>query len=174
MLQIVCGIIGGWLGFYFIFLLQAFSVCLKALTDVKGADGERSSDQLVHYHLSCHGPDSASWQHPLQPSQPVVVKVGVETEAHRGHSRCLTQVDATSSLRCASFWVVPAKQTLLDEVSRGKEGGVSKNVGDVRVSSEHSPGPFHGQPGWLKAFMTQTWIQLKQFKNTKTSECINQ
>lgn len=143
-----------WISFFF--LHQAFSVCLNTLTDVKGADGERSSDQLIHHHFSCHSPGSTSWQHPLQPSQPVVVKVGVETEAHCGHSRCLTQVDATRSLRCPSFWAVPAKQALLDEVSRGKECGVPKNVADVRVSFDHSPGLFHGQPGWLKAFMTHT------------------
>lgn len=140
--------------FYVFSWFQAFLVCLHALTDVKGADGERSRDQLIHHHFRCHGPDSASWQHPLQPPQPLVVEVGVETEAHGGHPRRLTQVDAASSLRCASFWAVPAEQTLLDEVSRGEECGVSQNVADVRVSFERSPGPVHGQPGWLKAFVS--------------------
>lgn len=155
------------LGFVFVFYFKPFQ-CVKALTDVKGADGERSSDQLIHHHFCCHGPDSAPWQHPLQPSQPLVVKVGVETEAHSGHPRRLTQVDAGSSFRCASSWAVPAQQTLLDQVSRGEECGVAQNVADVRVSFEHSPGPSHGQPGWLKALMIHTWrlITVETVKRT--------
>lgn len=112
----------------------------SVLTDVKGADGEGSGDQLIHHHLSCHRPDSAPRQHPLQPPQPVVVEVGMETEADGGHSSGLPGVDASPAL---SF----AEHALLDEVGGGEEGGVSENVADVGLSFEQGPGPPHGQSG---------------------------
>lgn len=114
------------------------------LTNIKGTDGERSCDHLIHHNFPCHRLYSASWQHPLQPAEPVVVEVGMETEADSRHSGRLTPVDASRILRHGSCSVFPTQHTLLYEVSRGKQCCVSQDITDVRMSLEHSPGPFHG------------------------------
>lgn len=118
---------------------------VNVLTDVEGADGERSSHQLIHQHLSSHRPDSAPRQHPLQPPEPVVVEVGMETEAHGGHPRCLMQVDGGDGGGGVSLRLAPPQQPLLDEVGGGEERGVAQDVADVGVSCEQSPGSSHGR-----------------------------
>ena len=114
-----------------------FNTLCDTLTDIKGTDGERGSDHLIHRHLPGHRPDPAPRQRALQRPQPEVVEVGMETEPHSGHASRLTPVDAWSR-------VFPPQHALLYDVSRGEKRGVAEHVPDVRVSPEYSPDPPHG------------------------------
>lgn len=134
-----------------------------ALTNIKSADGERSCDQLIHHNFPHHRLDSAPRQHPLQPPQPVVVEVGVEAEADGRHSCRLTPVDASRLPRRRPRRVLPTQHILLYEVGGGKEGRVSQDVADVRVSPEHIPGPPHAGKPVGKAGRVQNleeWIDI--------------
>lgn len=104
---------------------------------------------MVHHNFSRHRLDSAPRQHPLQPMQPVVVEVSVEAEADGRHPSRLTPVDARS--RGRQRCVLPSQHILLYEVRRGKEGRVSQDVADVRVSPEHIPGLPHAEKPVQKA-----------------------
>lgn len=141
-----------------------FNTLCATLTDIKGTDGERGSDHLIHRHLPGHRPDPAPRQRALQRPQPEVVEVGMETEPHSGHTSGLTPVDAGSR-------VFPPQHALLYDVGRGEKRGVAEHVPDVRVSPEHSPDPPHGdlpestkhnKPTWEDCFTIWKYLLARK------------
>lgn len=116
----------------------------KLLTNIKSTNSERTCKQLIHHNFPHHCFYSRSWQHPLQPPEPVVVKVGMETETNSRHSSRLTPVDASWALRHGSCSRFPAQHALLYEVSWSKQSGVSHHITDVRMGLKRSPDSAHG------------------------------